>query len=497
MATTFPYLRQSKTGWYEYRRRIPDSLRTSFGNKREFKKALRTTSFKEALSRWKIADSEYETTVARFNRLQAVDGKLLSDDVLKEAMVIAEELARPVLRAGASPEERLRFELAEDAWQAKMDNKNDIVADRYTDWEQLQSDYAKGAWGSTNYQTPYLPKRPDDPDVLALKHVEHGAALILKPTWRDATEHYLRTNSSDRGRDTTKQAVYEKKTRSTLEKFGQSLGKQGSSTPLENITRQHARAFKETFKVGTGNKYNNILSSVANSWNREFAEQGFNNPFAGLSNKRQEQKQSIKRRSFTPDEWLKYVDLLTNWGNREIGLIGLIMAYTGCRNSEAAGLTVQEVRLDETVPNLVFRTNSIRSMEKGGLERAVPVFEPLIGYLRSYHESSAGVGAKDGFFRKYGAYRHFSNISQQLNNIIRNNLNISDKEVVAYSFRHALHDRGRAARVSTDIQEYIVGHRSSGSSRIHMLYGTRTPPAALVEDMKAILAQDLWETEFD
>lgn len=497
MATTFPYLRQSKTGWYEYRRRIPDRLRASFGNKREFKKALRTNSFKEAISRWTLANSEYENIVARFNRLQAADGSPISDDVIQEAMVRAEALAPPVLRAGASPKERIQFEIAEAAWLAEIDNRKDELADRYTDWEQLQSDYDKGAWGSTNYQTPYLPARLDDPDVLALKHVEDGTALILKPTWRDATEHYLRTNSSDKGRDPTKQAVYEKKTRSTLEKFGQSLGKQGASTPLENITRQHARAFKETFKVGTGNKYNNILSSVANSWNREFPEQGFNNPFAGLSNKRHEQKQSIKRRSFTPDEWLKYVELLTNWRNREIGLIGLIMAYTGCRNSEAAGLTVQEVRLDETVPNLVFRDNDIRSMEKGGLERAVPIFEPLIGHLRSYDESSAGAGSKDSFFRKYGAHRHFSNISQQLNNIIRNNLQISDKEVVAYSFRHTLHDRGRAARVPTDIQEYIVGHLSSGSSRIHTKYGTRTPPAALVADMQAILAQDLWETEFD
>jgi hypothetical protein len=30
-----------------------------------------------------------------------------------------------------------------------------------------------------------------------------------------------------------------------------------------------------------------------------------------------------------------------------------------------------------------------------------------------------------------------------------------------------------------------------------MRYGTRTPPAALAEDMKAILAQDFWETDFD
>lgn len=496
MVQKFPYMTQSKTGWYEYRRRIPDRLRSSFGNKREFKKSLRTNSFKEAVVAWKIADSEYEAAAARFKRLEAADGSPLSDDVIQEATIRAEAIATPVLRAGASPAERVKFELAEAAWLADIDNKKEELADRYTDWEQLQSDYAKGVWGSKNYQTPYLPERLDDPDVLALKHVEHGAALILKPTWRDALEHYLRTNSSDKGRDPTKQAVYEKKTRSTLEKFGQSLGKQGSSTPLEAITRQHARAFKDTFNVGTGNKYNNIFSAVANSWNREFPDQGFKNPFAGLSNKRQEQKQSTKRRSFTPEEWFQYVELLTNWHNREIGLIGLIMAYTGCRNSEAAGMTMQEVRLDEAVPNLVFRDNSIRSMEKGGLERAVPIFEPLISHLRSYDESSPTAGLQDSFFRRYGAYRHFTNVSAQLINIIRKQLNIYDKEVVAYSFRHTVHDRGRAARVPTDVQQYLVGHLSPGASRIHMRYGTRTPPAALAEDMKAILAQDFWETDF-
>ena len=43
MPEPVPYLTKSKRGLYEYRRRIPDALRSAFGNKTEFKKALGTT----------------------------------------------------------------------------------------------------------------------------------------------------------------------------------------------------------------------------------------------------------------------------------------------------------------------------------------------------------------------------------------------------------------------------------------------------------------------
>ena len=498
MPQTLPYLTKSKTGLYSYRRRIPEHLRPSFGNKLEFKKALGTTSYREAAARWRLADNQYEAIASRYARLQNADVTRLGQDVTAEAASLAETLTRPVLHAGASLEERQKFERDEEAWLAAIENTEEHLADRYTDWKRMQSDYEGGQWGQAGYETPYLPTRHDDPNVLALQHVKSGKPLQLKPTWGDATAYYMHVNRAEAERDTSKQAVYEKKTSSLLKKFGLSLGKQGMSTPLEMISRQHARAYLEQHKPATGNRYNNTFSAVINCWNQEFPDQRVNNPFAGLSNKAREGKTSTKRKSFSPEQWSAYVQALEGWHNQEIGLIGLIMAFTGCRPSEAAGLAVAEVRLDEKVPNLVFRSNAIRSMDKGGLERAVPIFEPLASYLRSYNDTAPRTGDRASrFFHKYGEIRHFSNVSQQLGNILRDTVGIMDKTLVTYSFRHTIHDRARAAKVPTAIQEYVVGHKSRESSRIHERYGTRTPPSALVDDMKAIFSQQEWETDFD
>lgn len=496
MPETHRYLRRSKTGFYEYRRRIPDRLRLSFDNKREFKKALGTTSYKEAVAGWVKANKEFEALAARGDRVLTSPETALTQEVIEEATARARLLEPPMLRAGATPAERLAFEEEEKLWLATLESVESDLADRYLDVKKRQDDYDKGLWGKPGYQEPYLPVRHDDPDILAYEYATKGAPIVLKPTWRDAVETYLKLNASDKGRDTFQQAQYEKKMRSLLEKFGRSLGKQGAKTPLGAITKQQARDFKDQFGVSTGNRYNNVLSAVLNTWNKEYPEKAVKNHFSGLTNKKLEDQTSKKRRSFRPEQWNQYVNALASHHNTEIGLIGLIMAYTGCRNSDAAGLELRDVRLDGDVPNLVFRSNTVRTLRKGGLQRAVPIFDPLLAHLKAYKENRATTADSDAFFVKYGHPRHLNNISQQLNDI-RRKLNITSAGLVAYSFRHTIHDTGRAAKVDTGIQEYIVGHLSPNSSRIHQGYGTRPPPAALAEDMKKIIEQKTWDSDFD
>ena len=61
------------------------------------------------------------------------------------------------------------------------------------------------------------------------------------------------------------------------------------------------------------------------------------------------------------------------------------MLYTGCRTAEAFGLAANDLKLDRlTLPHVIFRTNSIRRMSKGGLERAVPLLTPVLNQFRSY-----------------------------------------------------------------------------------------------------------------
>jgi integrase len=62
------------------------------------------------------------------------------------------------------------------------------------------------------------------------------------------------------------------------------------------------------------------------------------NPFSGLSNKKREKDEREERRSFKPEELSEYLNNIINIKHEEVKLIGLLMIYTGCRTSEAAGL---------------------------------------------------------------------------------------------------------------------------------------------------------------
>ena len=106
------------------------------------------------------------------------------------------------------------------------------------------------------------------------------------------------------------------------------------------------------------------------------------------------------------------------------------MLYTGCRTNEASGLQVRDFRLEANTPHVVFRTNEL--------------------------------------------------------------MGIKNPDLVPYSTRHTFRDRSEAANISTSRSEYIMGHKSAASSRIHQKYGTKTPPTVRYEDMTKIFKVTDW-----
>ena len=273
-----------------------------------------------------------------------------------------------------------------------------------------------------------------------------------------------------------------------LEKFAISNG--GKQSKLEDLDRQSIRNWLlETYpNVGTRNRYNNVFSAVINNWNEENKSKVYN-PFSGLSNKQLEEEEAIKRRSFTPAEWHSYLAHIENLGDIQLKLIGLLMLYTGCRTNEAAGLQVKDLRVTDNLPHVVFRTNEIRRMDKNGLERAVPLMTQVLDTYRLYdHKKTPELP----LFPKYGNTKGFENVSAKLRHIVNDLMGIDSPEVVPYSARHTMRDRSEAANISTSRAEYIMGHKSAASSRIHQKYGTKTPPSVLLDDMIKIFNVTDW-----
>ena len=176
-------------------------------------------------------------------------------------------------------------------------------------------------------------------------------------------------------------------------------------------------------------------------------------------------------------------------GDHVFGLIGLIMLFSGCATSEAAGLEVADIRLDCEVPHIRFGPNSHRRLDKGRLERSVPIAATLLNHLKAHNLSNNG---EAGAFGKYSEASSYSNVSTQLNNVIRDKLEVSDPSLVSYSTRHTFKDRGRAARISPEIVDYLQGHVTKSSSAIAQRYGTGVPPSVYLEDLTKILGTTTW-----
>lgn len=198
------------------------------------------------------------------------------------------------------------------------------------------------------------------------------------------------------------------------------------------------------------------------------------------------QIESSLRRSFTSQELGAYVRQLRNLPNEAIGLIGLVMVYTGCRTGEAAGLCSNDVVLTGASPHIKFRSNSLRGLNKKSLARSVPIAPPLLDVLKAY------TAPTDNFFGKYGPVESHTNVSNQLSAVITRRMRVLDPKLVPYSSRHTFKDRGRSARLDASILDYMQGHVTANSSRVSESYGTGLPPEQLIEDLDRLLKTEEW-----
>lgn len=69
--------------------------------------------------------------------------------------------------------------------------------------------------------------------------------------------------------------------------------------------------------------------------------------------------------------------------NNELKVIGLLILFTDCRASEAAGLQVKNLNISSNMPRVIFRTSTIRHMDKSDMERAVPSLHQYLTLLES------------------------------------------------------------------------------------------------------------------
>ena len=133
-------------------------------------------------------------------------------------------------------------------------------------------------------------------------------------------------------------------------------------------------------------------------------------------------------------------------------LVSLI-SDTGMRLAEAAGLTIDDLVLDNEIPHIVIQPHSHRPLKTRSSERVIPLVGAL---LRAAQRIKQNVQCEYCFPRYTNGIRTNANsASAALNKWIKVLTNNKDNTI--HGFRHSLRDRLRAADIGVELIDEIGG----------------------------------------
>ncbi|MDG1010417.1 MAG: tyrosine-type recombinase/integrase [Amylibacter sp.] len=539
MNHNIPFLtRTAKGGWYGYRRRVPKQLKHLFGDKAEIIKAFNTKNFDIAQIELRKMNVWFDEKVESFNYTRQVKGQLPFEQLrsvdkdlrdigmhpdempvvnvnTKSADInefLNDTLQVQLLQLQYQDDKITRAELAEKVaalnlegrslhklkkFQAERRKLKEQLISKYTDHAKLDEHRIAGigpVFERDGYEPPQLPWDEQDPAVMRYR-IMNNEPVNPPPTWQNALDSYLRQNLR-KNRNPETALKHKKATTSIAQKLARALPNI-METKLQDVEGHMIQSFAEQAwpNAPTRSKNLRILRAVWRSWDDHHPKQGVGfdpfTPFVKAANNKVSIEQA-KRRSFTPDEFTHFIENLSLDTNAEVRLIGLIMAYCGAPTNEAAGLVRSDVKLKGKLPYIIFRNNTKRIMGKDRLERAVPLIDPLVSQLKEYLEPLE-FGNDDLIFPALGKGTHASGErSKKLSRHIINKRRNDPRQLTPYSLRHTFIDRAGTVSSPLGFSEYIVGHKTSGSSQVHANYGTGIPPARLVQHLQETWAVKDW-----
>ena len=535
-----------KTGVYGYRRRIPNDVRYLFDGKTEIVRSLKTKHLTaaqievERINKWfnkrvaTVGYSRKSSSKLPVERLRDIYEDLKfsgdhPDDVPiidvhtdpKEIIAFFEDGMNAGMLKKAYYDEKIPFTEYQDALRslklssrtlykiqesvAKREALKQPLERKYMDRERMRAESIDPNidCDTEDYIVPQNKWDESDPEVIRYRMM-NGENLLPPATWQNATDDYIkRFKASETPRNPEQILKHTKATMSQCIKLSAFLA-HGMDTPLLQIEESDVEAFVSSTSTSPSTKTKNLsmLLSVWNGWNKCNKKSAVQSePFKDFLDTQKSLIKATKRkrRSFTPSEYAAFQESLLNESDAEIRLIGLIMAYCGAPNGEAAKLQRRDIKLSSDVPYMVFRSTADSITGKDRLDRAVPLLEPLLTQIKDYLEVHHQDGS-ERIFPRHGYGTHSSSDrSALLTAHIVNERPYDPDQLSPYSLRHTFKDRAVKAKVDTAQREYLMGHKSPESSRIHEDYGTKQPVKDTVDDMQRILTVKSWGyfEEFD
>lgn len=440
MGLVLKHLKRTKSGKWQYRRRVPKEV-SRIITKREFKDVIAETEH-EALAVYLRHHAQVEREIAAAKRrLEAV--KAASRPNASDREAYAEALRR-------------RADLIETG---ETEEGLGLIADSMAD-----------SYPQDEYEPQGVP--PVERHTINLMRLGPDRYKAPEPTLADALRLYCKEHLREDDPSTDSRVVSMAK-----RVVGAAINALGKDPLLTSITREDARIardemldrVKETGR-GVGEKVSpatvsrelSIIAAVVNFAKVEFGlSDAFQNPFNRLpvagGPKGRREKRADKRDPLPPKVLAGVRVRVLAMANPELALIWRILEGTGARIAEVSGLRVEDVDLSAEFPHIKIEANEVRSLKTDASRRTVP----LVGdALRAAKEAVERPQSGDMLFPKYGRKRGSDAASAALMKHVR--AVTKDPKHVIHSLRHNMKDKLVEAEVSSLDQNLILGHAVEG-----------------------------------
>jgi integrase len=202
------------------------------------------------------------------------------------------------------------------------------------------------------------------------------------------------------------------------------------------------------------NSVKRVFASVRSIINLNIREYGLDGTNAFSGTYMPDSFEAPKRKPI-PDEILRVIQSKCVITDDEPRWLVALISDTGMRLSEAAGLSKDDVYLDEEVPYVDIKPHPWRRLKTAGSQRKVPLFGMSLWAARRAYEASNS----PFLFPRYCDEKecHSNSASAALNKWLKQ---VAGPNYVIHSFRHSMRDRLRAVNCPSDMIDQVGGWSS-------------------------------------
>lgn len=249
--------------------------------------------------------------------------------------------------------------------------------------------------------------------------------------------------------------------------------------PITSYTRADANAFRDALVARelAGSSITRVFGTVRSIINFAASEIGITltNPFAGVYYDR---KAGVEDRQPLQLETIRQLQGECRKLDDDLRWLVAMLSDTGMRLAEAAGLHLDDIKLDAPLPHVVVQEHPWRRLKTDGSNRKVP----LVGAALWAAQRIVASATDSSFaFPRYNktSTTNANSASAALNKWMKTH---APEGCTMHSFRHSMRDRLRAVECPADIVDQIGGWQTEG---VGHGYGNGYPLEVLGKWMKA------------